>query len=163
MNQVHIHLLISHLPIFGSILGAIVLAHALLTKSNETKIAAYFLFVISALGAGIVYLTGEGAEEAVEKLPGILESTIERHEDFALISLVALIILGASALFGIFTIRKINWSRNIGIIILIISLLSFGLVARTGYLGGLIKHTEMNGVNTNQEQEKVKSEDYFDK
>ena len=32
MNQTHIHLLITHLPIFGSILGGFVLAYGLWTK-----------------------------------------------------------------------------------------------------------------------------------
>ena len=84
MDQTHLHLLITHLPIFGSILGALVLVHGLWTKSNQTKIAAFNLFIISSIGAGIAYLTGEGAEESVENLPGVVEATIKQHEEFAL-------------------------------------------------------------------------------
>jgi hypothetical protein len=43
MNQTHIHLLITYLPIFGSILGGLVLAHGIWAKSNQTKMAAYHL------------------------------------------------------------------------------------------------------------------------
>jgi hypothetical protein len=84
MNQTHLHLLITHLPIFGSILGVIVLAYGLWTKSNDTKIASYLLFMISSIGAGIAYLTGEAAEETVEHIQGIVESNIKTHEEFAL-------------------------------------------------------------------------------
>ena len=77
MNQTHIHLLITHLPIFGSILGGLVLAHGLWTKSNQTKIAAYNIFIISAIGAGIAYLTGEAAEETVENIQGIAKDMID--------------------------------------------------------------------------------------
>ncbi len=56
MNQTHIHLLITHLPIFGSILGAIVLAQGIWTKTEQTKVAAYYLFILAAIGAGIAYL-----------------------------------------------------------------------------------------------------------
>ena len=107
MDQTHIHLLITHLPIFGSILGGLVLAHGLWTKSNQTKIAAYNLFIISALGAGIAYLTGEGAEEKVENIQGVAETIIKQHEEFALFALIALIILGVASIVGLFlTLRK---------------------------------------------------------
>ncbi len=149
MNQTHIHLLISHLPIFGSILGGLVLSHGLWTKSNQTKIAAYNLFIISAIGAGIVYLTGEAAEESVEKLQGVVEATIETHEEFALFALITLITLGVASIIGLFlTIKKSPLTRTTAFVILFISIISFGLVARTGYLGGQIRHTEIaNGAN----------------
>jgi uncharacterized membrane protein len=148
MNQTHIHLLITHLPIFGSILGGLVLAHGIWTKSNQTKIAAYNLFIISAIGAGIAYLTGEGAEETVENIQGVIEATIKTHEEFALFALISLIILGITSIIGLFlTMRKSSLTRTSAIIILFISLLSFGLVARTGYLGGQIRHTEINSTN----------------
>ncbi len=153
MNQTHIHLLITHLPIFGSILGALVLAHGIWTKSNQTKIAAYNLFIISAIGAGISYLTGEAAEETVENLPGVLEATMEAHEDFAVYALISLITLGVASLIGLFlTLRKSELTRTAATVILFISLLSFGLVARTGYLGGQIRHTEVSGASSNPAQ-----------
>ncbi len=148
MNQTHIHLLITHLPIFGSILGGFVLAHGLWTKSNQTKIAAYNLFIISAIGAGVAYLTGEGAEETVENMQGVLEASIKTHEEFALFALISLIVLGVSSILGLFlTLIKSELTRTVAFIILFISLISFGLVARTGYLGGQIRHTEINSTN----------------
>uniref|UniRef100_UPI0040490F08 hypothetical protein n=1 Tax=Flavobacterium sp. TaxID=239 RepID=UPI0040490F08 len=57
MNQTHIHLLITHLPIFGSILGGVVLAFGLSSKSDDTKIAAYILFIISSV---ITHKSGSG-------------------------------------------------------------------------------------------------------
>lgn len=144
MNQTHIHLLITHLPIFGSVLGGLVLAHGLWTNSNQTKIAAYNLFVISAIGAGIAYLTGEAAEETVENIQGVLEATIKQHEEFALFALISLIILGLTSIVGLFiTLKNLPLTRTVAFIILFISLISFGLVARTGYLGGQIRHSEI--------------------
>jgi uncharacterized membrane protein len=161
MNQTHIHLLITHLPIFGSILGGLVLAHGLWTKSNQTKIAAYNLFIISAIGAGIAYLTGEAAEVTVESIQGIAKNMIEEHEDFAVFALVSLIILGVSSIGGLFlTLRKSALTRTAAIVILFISLISFGLVARTGYLGGQIRHTEIaNGANVPTENSENKKDD----
>ncbi len=145
MNQTHLHLLITHLPIFGSMLGGLVLAYGILTKSNHTKIAAYILFVISSAGAGIAYLTGEAAEETVENIQGITETAIEQHEEFALVALIGLIVLGVASLIGLYlAFKKSSYSRTIAFAILLVSLISFGLVARTGYLGGQIRHTEIN-------------------
>ena len=156
MDQTHIHLLITHLPIFGSILGGLVLAYGLWTKSNQTKIAAYILFIISSIGAGIGYLTGEAAEETVENIAGISKNLIEQHEDFAVIALVSLIVLGVASVVGLFlTSRKSQFTRAVAVVVLFISLISFGLVARTGYLGGQIRHTEINSnpVSPAQSQE----------
>ena len=159
MNQTHIHLLITHLPIFGSILGGLVLAHGLWTRSNQTNIAAYYLFILSSIGAGIAYLTGEGAEESVEDIPGVIEAAIKQHEEFALFALIALIVLGVASVLGLYlTLRKSTHSRTTAFVILLISIISFGLVARTGYLGGQIRHTELNSNAAMQEKDNEKED-----
>lgn len=144
MDQAHLHLLITHLPIFGSILGAFVLGYGIWSNSDQTKIAAYFLFVISAIGAGIAYLTGEAAEEVVEDIQGVSENIIGQHEDFALYSLISLIVLGLFSLVSLFlTYKKYTLLKTMSGITLFVSLVSFALVARTGYLGGQIRHSEI--------------------
>jgi uncharacterized membrane protein len=153
MSQVHLHLLITHLPIFGSLLGALVLGYGLWVKSNQTKNAAYFIFFISGIGAAIAYFTGEGAEEAVEKIQGVSENIIKLHEDSAMYALISLIALGVMSVVALVVSRiKTSFIKSMSIFILIISLVSFGLVARTGYLGGQIRHTEIaNGAIQNTE------------
>ncbi|MCC8427201.1 hypothetical protein [Mucilaginibacter sp. UR6-11] len=148
MNQTHIHLIITHLPIFGSVLGAFVLIHGIWTKNNMTLIAAYNVLIISALGAGIAYGTGEGAEETVEHIQGISKSLIEEHAESALFSLISLIIVGLVSLVGLFvTFRNSALTKLFALITLFLSLAAFGIIARTGYLGGQIRHTEI-GKNT---------------
>lgn len=162
MTQAHLHLVITHLPVFGSLLGAFVLAYGLWRKSNQTKMAAYFLFVISAIGAGIAYLTGEGAEEAVEDILGVSENMIRQHEEFAMYALVGLIVLGVSSLFALFVTYKNNRLLNTAAYLtLFLSLISFSLVGWTGYLGGKIRHTERStgAVQNNTEQRKGEKDD----
>jgi uncharacterized membrane protein len=145
MDKVHIHLLITHLPIFGSILGGLVLAHGIGTKSYQTIIAAYYVIIVSSIGAVIAYLTGEGAEEAVEDIQGVAKNIIGQHEDFALYALVALIIAGLVSLLGLYLSIKKSWMANtVAVLTLFAAIISFGLVARTGYLGGQIRHTEIS-------------------
>ena len=146
MDQTHVHLLITHLPIFGALLGALVLAFGLWKNSASTITAAYGVLVLAALGAGVAYLTGEGAAETVEKLPGVLESRIERHEDFAVYALISLLTLGGAALIGlVLNARQAAARTLVAKLTLLLALVSFGLVGWTGYLGGQIRHTELNG------------------
>jgi uncharacterized membrane protein len=163
MSQVHLHLLITHLPVFGSILGALVLGYGLWAKSSPTKNAAYFLFIISAIGTAIAYLTGEGAEEATEKISGVSENMIKLHEDSAMYALVSLVVLGLVAVFALAATRfKTNLIQSTATITLVLSLMSFGLVARTGYLGGQIRHTEIStgaGQNNTGGEEGEKDKD----
>jgi hypothetical protein len=135
----------------------LVLSYGLLTKSNQTKIAAYAVFIISSFGAGIAYFTGEGAEESVENIQGVIESTIKQHEDFAMFALISLIILGIASALGMYlTFKKSQFLSTMAFVILFISIISFGLVGRTGFLGGKIRHTEINSTtNFNSTQNEI--------
>ncbi len=162
MNLSHLHLMINHLPIIGSMLGGLVLAFAIWQKSNHTKIAAYGVLIVSSIGAVIAYLTGEPAEELVENIPGVLKDTIEQHEDAAMISLIVLIVLGISSLIGIYlTYKNSKYTMRVANVTLFLSILSFGFVARAGYIGGQIRHTELTttGPINAQFQESEKEDD----
>ncbi|MGL2962208.1 DUF2231 domain-containing protein [Flavobacterium sp. RSB2_4_14] len=144
MDQTHLHLLITHLPIFGSLLGVFVLVFGMWRKSDTTILASYFLFIISTIGAVIAYVTGEAAEETVENIQGVSESVIEQHADFAQFALIGLIVLGVAALASALTLyKKSPFSKMLTMVTLFLSIVSFVLVARTGYLGGQIRHTEI--------------------
>lgn len=145
MDQAHVHLLVNHLPVFASIVGGLLLARAIWVDSDDTKIAAYYVLILAAIGAIIAYLTGEGAEDRVENIHGISKETIHIHEASALIALVSLIILGLIAVAGIYvTTKKSSLTDAMAFVTVVISLISFILVARTGYLGGQIRHTEIH-------------------
>ena len=141
MNEAHLHLIINHLPIFATILGAFVLGHGLFTKSNQTKVAAYNVLIIAAVGACIAYFTGEGAEDAVKNLPDILKTAIHQHEDYSLIALIAIIILGLAAIVGLFsTLRNSSLTRTIAYIVLLLSIICIILIGKASELGGKIRH-----------------------
>lgn len=164
MNTAHIHLMITHLPIVGAFIGLLILLFAYQKKDANVKTAAYLVFVVCAIGASIAYATGEGAEEVVENLPGVLDSAMETHEDAALYSLVSMIALGLMSIIGIIQIRwnasKLNFVHSI---ILLLSLSSMMCIAYTGNLGGKIRHTEIANASaalpTNEQPNKESDED----
>lgn len=144
MNLTHLHLLINHLPIIGSVLGGFVLAQGIWNKSELTKIAAYNVLIISSIGAIVAYFTGEEAEETIENIAGVMESTIKIHEDFAMYALISLIAVGISSIFGLWaTIKQNSNSGILSTVTLVIAFVGFGLIAQAGYLGGQIRHSEL--------------------
>jgi len=64
------------------------------------------ILVIMAILAFPVFLTGEPAEESVEKLPGVLDSMIELHEDAANIAIWLMGLTGLLALIAIIMNRQ---------------------------------------------------------
>lgn len=144
LNPAHIHLLLNHFPVIGTILGFLLLLVAILTKSTPLKRGSFGLFVLIALLALPVYLTGEPAEEIVEGQPGVSQQIIEEHEDSALLSLIAIEALGVVGLVGLVGYRRrdrlpdyLVWS------VAILAIVGGGLVARTANLGGQIHHSEV--------------------
>jgi hypothetical protein len=144
MNWAHVHLMLSHLPVVGTIFGVLLLLLALLRKSEELKRVSLGIFVLTALLAPPVYFTGEPAEKVVEHLPGVAEPLIERHENAALFALLMAGGAGAVALAGLILFRRAEKLPGwIVAVTLVLSLATSGLMGWTANLGGQIRHTEI--------------------
>jgi uncharacterized membrane protein len=143
MNAAHLHLILNHIPVLGTLIGLALLGWALLQKSEELKKVSLGLLIIVALLTVPAYLTGEPAEEIVENLPGVEETSIEHHEEAGKIAFAGILLTGVAAWFGLVLFRHgkpvPNW---LSAVILVLSLAAFVLMARTANLGGLIRHQE---------------------
>ena len=144
MDSTHWHLLLNHFPIIGTLLGAGIMAYGYYAQSEPTKKAALLTWVAMALVAIPVFLTGEPAEESVENLAGVSEAIIEQHEEAAELAFWVMEALGLFALLSFF-IRGEGTRRAIVGATFALSLVTFGLMAYTGYVGGQIRHTEIRG------------------
>lgn len=144
MNWAHVHLMINHIPVLGTVFGTLLLVFGVVRKSEEIKRVSLGIFVIVAVAALPVYFTGEPAEEIVEHLPGVDEQILEEHEESALFSLVAVGILGIFAIGALWRCRRVDSIPN-GYIAagLIISIIVCGFMAWTADLGGKIRHSEI--------------------
>ncbi|GAB2813275.1 DUF2231 domain-containing protein [Ferruginibacter profundus] len=153
MNTAHFHLLLNHFPVIGTLIGSCLLLWGIIKKQDHIKSIAAIILGAMAIIAVPVYLTGEPAEEAVEKLPGVSEAIIELHEEAAGIAIWLMGITGIVALVAvIFAWLKRKTAGMIFIATFIISVISFAAMARTGYYGGQIRHTEIrNGNLVNQQ------------
>jgi uncharacterized membrane protein len=143
MDFVHIHLLLNHFPVIGTVLGVLLFLFALVRKSSELKRISLGIFVLLAILAIPVYFSGEPAEESVENLPGVSDSIIERHENLAFIALISAIILGIVSLMALLASKHVRvsvWLTSFSFGIAVITTILMGITAN---LGGQIRHTEI--------------------
>lgn len=148
MDATYFHLAMNHFPVMGAIFGALILAWGIFRGNEEVKNLGLAALVVTALVAIPVFLTGEPAEETVEGLPGVLESAIEQHEDFAKLGLTAAIVSGVAGLFSLiyswFRPAQGGIGRLMAIGTLALSLVTVGMIGWTAKLGGVIRHTEIS-------------------
>ena len=143
MNGAHIHLILNHVPVLGTLFGLLLLAYALFRKNKDLMKVSLVIFVLAGLFAGAVYLSGEQAEEIVEHLPGVSESIIEAHEDAGLYALVSAIVLGVVSLFGLWRFFRKPLPTGFATTALLLALATSGVMAWTATLGGQINHPEI--------------------
>ena len=144
MNQAHIHLIVNHVPIVGSLFALILLAAGLLRKNDTLTQAG----LVAVLGAGLLclpaQLTGEGAAKIVQDMPRVSRALIQDHEAAAELGFWVLESAAALALFSLLLLKSASpKARLLALLTLVVAVLSFGLLARAGYLGGQIRHTEI--------------------
>ena len=156
MSGVQLHLALTHVPVILALLAFVMLTVNFMLKNDTLTKTAYVLLVAAGIAAIPVFLTGEGAEEAVENLPGVSESIIESHEDLAKLSMVAISIAGAAALAGLLAFKSAFANRFLKVAVFVLSMIAGGLMAQTAHLGGQIRHTEIRDAaamqNGNNEQ-----------
>ncbi len=154
MDHTHIHLVLTHFPIIGAIIGIGILAYGQYSKNDSIKKVAFVTFVLMAIMTIPVFLTGEAAEETVEHLAGVSENLIEEHEELAEKAIWLMGLLGVLSIVSFFAIvKKLSFSRTISLVTLLISLATFGIFAKVGNLGGQIRHSDIRANNTSFEDE----------
>lgn len=143
MNAAHLHLLINHLPVIGTLFALLLLAYGLGRGKEDVVKASLWALVIAAVAGAAAYLTGEPAEEVVERVGGVSETLIERHEEAALWATIGTGLVGLFALAGLLLHRGREVSRGFGAVALAATLFVVGGMAWTANLGGQIRHLEI--------------------
>lgn len=157
MNGAHLHLLFNHIPITGIAIGFLLLLFAIVRGSDVLKRGALVILVAAALLTIPLYLSGEPAEEVVERLPGVSKQLIEAHESAAKIALALSELTGIAALIGLVISRGSKVvAKPLALVALLLALGTSGVVAWTANLGGQIRHTEIRsaGSVTPQQQDR---------
>ena len=145
MNATHIHLILNHFPIIGSLIGFVILIYGLYTNNTSIQKLALFLFIALAIISIPVYLSGDEAEETVEHISGISKNTIHEHEEMAEKALVLMEILGVTSLFFFYNQKKQYISDKVLLkIIAVLSFITVFVFVLVGNYGGKIRHSEIS-------------------
>src|SRR2546428_8577547 len=83
MDFPHLHLLLNHFPIIGTMVGAGLFLTSLVVRTEDVRLSSLIVFIAVALLAIPTFITGVGAQEKIVADPGISNDLIQRHEGAA--------------------------------------------------------------------------------
>src|SRR5262245_52187050 len=108
----HLHLLLNHVPIIGSILSLGILLLSAARRNDALRRVGYEAFFILALIALPTYVTGLAAQKGIASQPDVSSILIDEHHDAALFALLLMEITGIVAWFGLWQFHRNLPSRR---------------------------------------------------
>ena len=143
----HLHLLVNHFPVEGSMFVLALLIYAMIRKNAEIKRLALIGFVLLGVAAYVSDLTGGGASREMRNVPGIQRELIKEHSaaaDYARFISYGVAVVALVGLILVW-INPTDKSPNKWIVILCLigGLFEVATFAKTAYQGGLIRHPEI--------------------
>lgn len=137
--------MLNHVPVLGVVFGLAIGVIGLLARSKGVIRIGLGVLIFSAIVAVPVYLTGDSAEEIVERLPGVSEGVIGEHESAAAFSLALAGVSGGLAGITLLFWRSLTDKLPSYLVAgtLMVTALTMATMIRTANLGGQIRHTEI--------------------
>jgi len=144
VNLAHLHLLLNHFPIIGTIVGLGLFLTSLVGKNDDLKRAGLIILAVIALLSLPTFFSGVGAQAAIQERPDVSADLINRHEGSAILSLIFMEITGGLSLVGLWQSHKFSRPSRWNVVaVLLFSLITVGLMTRVGTTGGEIRHPEI--------------------
>jgi uncharacterized membrane protein len=144
MNLPHVHLLLNHFPIIGTIIALGVFLLGLIGKSDDLKKAGFVILTGIALLAIPTYMSGNGAADKLGKLPGISMNAIAAHNNAAVVSIFFMEFTGLFAWLGLWQYRRFSSARTWTVATVVaFAVITVYFMSVTGTTGGQIRHAEI--------------------
>lgn len=144
MNLAHVHLLLNHFPVIGTIIGLGLFLAALIGNSNDLKKAGLVVFLGIALLTIPTYMSGNAAEQQIRSLPGVSQSLTVQHQNAALLAYVFMEVMGGLSWFALWEYRRNSRFGGATLAaVLFLALITVGLMANAATIGGAIRHPEI--------------------
>jgi hypothetical protein len=150
MNLPHVHLLLNHLPVLGTMIALGLFIVSLAANLDDVKQASLALFALFALLAIPTYMSGSAAAQTLKDSPDVSMALIETHQGSALLAFIFMELTGAVSLIALWrysrTVKNPWLSRPARANL--VAVLGFGvitvlLMAVAGNTGGNIRHPEI--------------------
>ncbi|MEX1113465.1 MAG: hypothetical protein WED32_03355 [Patescibacteria group bacterium] len=139
----HLHLLINHAPIFGSLFAFLLLLASYFVARNVLRLTAFAVLIATAPIAFITQRSGEPAEGAIRGFPGVQRKVLHDHEEMGEKAYLISIAVGVLALGAAIRWRARPVPQSAAIVMTVAAAVATGAMAYTGLLGGRVRHTEV--------------------
>jgi len=144
MNLAHLHLLLNHFPTIGTMVAIGLFVASLIAKNDDLKRTSLGIFFVIALISLPTYVTGSAARALIKGQAGVSEVLMAKHQDAALLAFVFMEITGLVAWLGLWQYRRqLRMSQFNLAAVLVLSAVTFGLMAWASNIGGEIRHPEI--------------------
>jgi hypothetical protein len=136
--------MLNHVPVLSTFIGLVLLGFGIRNRQENMTSFSLGLFLLTALVAIPVFLTGYFAQQFVLDDEGTTVAWIARHQDLALLALILMTATGVVAWLGLWQARQFSqiasWNRNTVMVLALLSLVAMSWTATTG---GEIRHPEI--------------------
>jgi len=146
----YLHVLLNHLPIYGSMLGALALAISLVLRSRAAQITALILTLIAGASAYPVLRTGQIAYKTIREVSDDSGADwLDEHMDRAEKTIGAFYLLALLAFAGLLV--PIKWPKAglpLTAVTLAAAVICSGVAVYIAQPGGRVRHPEFRPSDT---------------
>jgi hypothetical protein len=147
----HLHLVLNHVPVIGSVIAFGLLLLALVRRSNDLRHAALEVVVLVGLFSLPAYLSGLGAQPEVADRAGVAIAMVRAHHDAALLGSICMLFTTMVAWVGLWqTRRRTQPARGVFGTVLLLAIVTLALMGRAANLGGQIRHPDVTSLEAAQ-------------
>lgn len=143
MDAVHVHLLLNHVPIIGSIFALALMLYGAFLKNSTVLNTGLVTMAVVALFAIPVFLSGDEAEDIVEKIPGISEYYLEEHEELSEVAIWFISAAGILSLISLILTKFKSPMKTLNYLSILLTAVAFTFMVFVGNHGGKIRHSEI--------------------
>lgn len=147
MDAGHLHLILNHAPIFGSLIGLIIFGLGMFRRNNTLEKTGLVTFIATGIITLPSYFTGEGAEEVAEQFKDASHDIIHEHEELAETALLLMMALAVASMIVLLVMWR-SKASNHGMMksfTLALAAATFGIMVAVGNSGGKIRRPELRG------------------
>jgi len=167
MEASHIHVMINHVPLLGTLFGLILFGYGMIFKNKSFQKAGLLTFILVGMATIATYFSGRMAVGAVKNIAGTSRDAIHDHREMAESALYLMLGLMLTSL----TVLVVEWrskNRKTGAmkgIVMVLALISFVFISLVSNLGGKVRRPELRDEMTKKERnamDKKKAKDDFE-
>ena len=138
MNLAHLHLVLNHAPTIGFAAAVALFGLSLVRQSGDLRNVSFLMFFGSALIGIPAYLSGDAAYFILRNRGDVSDDLVVAHRNAALLALIPMGVTGLVAWLALWQTRR--WQLAA---VIVLSLVSFVLIARAATIGSQIRHPEI--------------------